>query len=113
MITDRTIDLARAENQKALARRIGRGILSISIAAALTLSSQAAWTMDSPRKTPAPVNQFEIALPTVPYIDTMPWLEWRAGASSLKIDTLLVPTFDKSGIRLAPAHGDEGGPATS
>ena len=113
MITDRTIDLARAENQKALARRIGRGILSISIAAALTLSSQAAWTMDSLRKTPAPVNQFEIALPTVPYIDTMPWLEWRAGASSLKIDTLLVPTFDKSGIRLAPAHGDEVGPATS
>jgi hypothetical protein len=110
MVTDRTNPSAFAEHQKALARRVVQGILTVS---ALTLPSLSAWSMDSPHKAPTPVNQFEISLPAVSYIDTMPWLEWRVGASSMKIDTLFVPTFDPSGIKLAPAQRDEVGPATS
>ncbi|MBR1194409.1 hypothetical protein, partial [Bradyrhizobium sp. AUGA SZCCT0160] len=80
MITDQSLVSARAEKQNALGRRLVRGILTASTAIALTLPSLAAWGLDSPRNTPTSGNAFEqIALPPIPYLDSMPWLEWNAG----------------------------------
>ena len=115
MIRDQTIVSARAEKRKqAEGRRVARGILTASMAAVLTLPSLAAWGVDGPRSKPEAGNPFEtIALPPIPYLDSMPWLKWGAGASTLKVDILLSPTLDPSGIKLMPEHGGKERPAIS
>ncbi|MBR1201152.1 hypothetical protein JQ634_35440 [Bradyrhizobium sp. AUGA SZCCT0240] len=113
MITDQSLVSARAEKQNALGRRLVRGILTASTAIALTLPSLAAWGLDSPRNTPTSGNAFEqIALPPIPYLDSMPWLEWNAG-DALKVDTLLAPLPDPWGLKLAPDERDKRKPAIS
>ncbi|MET3844031.1 hypothetical protein [Bradyrhizobium sp. OAE829] len=114
MISDQTIVSARAEKQKALGSRVFRRICTASMAAVLTLPSMAAWALDGPRETPKSRNAFEtIALPPIPYLDTMPWFEWNAGVNTLKVDTLLSPILDPSGIKLTPDGRDKGRPAIS
>jgi hypothetical protein len=115
MISDQSIVSARAEKRKqAFGQRVVRGILTVSMAAVLTLPSLAAWGMDGPRSKPEPVNPFEtIALPPVPHLDSMPWLKWGAGVNTLKVDTLLSPILDPSGIRLTPEDRDKERPAIS
>jgi acyl dehydratase len=113
MITDQFLVSARAEKQSGLGRRIVRGLLTASAALALTLPSLAAWGLDSPQKTPTSGKVFEkIALPPIPYLDSMPWLQWNAG-DTLKVDTLLAPLPDPWGLKLAPAGHDNVKPAVS
>jgi len=114
MITDRTIVSARAEKLSAPGRLVVRRILTASVAAVLTLPSLAAWGFDGPRGKPKSGNTFEtIALPPVPYLDTMPWVKWNAGVNTLKVDTLLSPILDPSGIKLTPEDCDKERPAIS
>ena len=115
MIRDQTILSARAEKRKqAFGQRVVRGILTASMAAVLTLPSLAAWGMDGPRSQPKPVNAFgTIALPPIPYLDSMPWLKWRAAVNALKVDILLSPILDPSGIKLTPEDRDREKPAIS
>jgi hypothetical protein len=113
MITDRSFVSARAEKQNGLARRLIRGIVTASTAVALTLPSLAAWGLESPRHATTSGNTFEqIALPPIPYLDTMPWLKWDAG-NTMKVDTLLAPLPYPWGLRLAPEDRDKGKPAIS
>jgi hypothetical protein len=112
MIDDQTIVSARAEKQNALGRRAIQRILTASMAAILTLPSLAAWGMDGPRNKLRSGNDFEtIALPPIPYL--MPWLKWGAGVNTLKVDILLSPTLDPSGIKLLPEERDKERPAIS
>jgi hypothetical protein len=114
MISDQTIVSARAEKQKALGKRVFKGILTASMAAVLTLPSLTAWGLDGPRETPKSRNAFEtIALPPITHLDTMPWLKWNAGANTLKVDTLLSPILDPSGIKLTPKGRDKERPTIS
>ena len=114
MITDRTIFSAPAELANTLGRRVVRGIITASMAAALTLSSLAAWGLDGPRSKPQSGNAFEtIALPPIPYLESMPWLNWGAGQNTLKVDILLSPMLDPSGVKLMPEDRDKGRPAVS
>ena len=112
MIRDQTIVSARAEKRKeAVGQRVVRRILTASMAAVLTLPSLAAWGLDGPRTKPETGNVFEtIALPPIPHLDTMPWLKLDAGVNTLKVDTLLSPILDPSGIKLTP-EGDKERPA--
>jgi hypothetical protein len=113
MITDLLFVSARAEKQNGLGRRLVRGILTASAAVALTLPSLAAWGLEGGRNAPIPANAFEqIALPPIPYLDSMPWLMWDAGAPS-KVDTLLAPLPEPWGLNLAPDARDKGKPAIS
>ena len=113
MITDLLFVSARAEKQNSLGRRLIRGILTASAAVALTLPSLAAWGLEDGRNAPMPANAFEqIALPPIPYLDSMPWLKRDAGSRS-KIDTLLAPLPEPWGLKLAPDARDNGKPATS
>lgn len=110
MITDRTICSARAEKHNAPRQRVARGILSASMAAILTLPSLAAWGMETPGAKPKS-NVFEsIALPPIPYSDSIPWLNWNTG---VKVDNLLSPTLSPSGIKLGPGERDKEQPAVS
>jgi len=115
MITDQTIVSARAEKRtKPVGRRVVRGILTASIAAVLTLPSLSAWGLNGPRKTPKSASVFEaIALPPIPYPDSLPWLKWSAGVNTLKVDTLLSPILDPSGIKLDQEERDREKPAIS
>ena len=114
MITDRTIASAPAEKLSAPGRRVVRRTLTASVAAVLTLPSLAAWGFDGPRGKPKSGNTFEtIALPPVPYLDTIPWVSWNAGMNTLKVDTLLSPILDPSGIKLTPEDRDKDRPAIS
>jgi len=84
------------------------------MAAVLTLPSLAAWGMDGPRSKPKSGNTFgTIALPPIPYLDSMPWLKWDARVNTLKVDILLSPILDPSGIKLMPEDGDSKRPAIS
>jgi hypothetical protein len=113
MITDRFFVSARAEKRDGPGRRLARGIVTALAAVALTLPSLAAWGLEGPRNTPASSNSFEqIALPPIPYLDTMPWLTWDAG-DTLKTDTLLAPLPDPWGLKLAPEERNNGKPAVS
>lgn len=115
MISDQTIVSARAEKRKKVfGQRVVRGILTASMAAALALPSLAAWGLESPRSKPTSGTDFEtIALPPIPYLDSMPWLKWNAGGSTLKVDTLLSPILDPSGIELKPKDREKEKPAIS
>jgi hypothetical protein len=115
MIRDQTIVSARVEKRKqAFGQRVVRGILTASMAAVLTLPSLAAGGMESPRSKPEAGNPIEtIALPPIPYLDSMPWLKWGAGVNTLKVDILLSPILDPSGIKLTPEDRDREGPAIS
>lgn len=114
MITDRTIVSARAEHASTLGRRVVRGILTASVAAALNLPSLAAWGLEGPRSKPQSGNTFEtITLPPIPYLESMPWLKWGAGQNTLKVDILLSPTLDPSGVKLMPEDRDKQRPAIS
>jgi len=113
MITDRSFVSARAEKPNGPLGRLVRGIVTAAAAVALTLPSLAAWGLEGSRNTPASGNTFEqIALPPIPYLDTMPWLTWDAGGT-LKVDTLLAPLPDPWGLKLAPEERDKGKPAIS
>ena len=110
MITDRTIVSARAEQNGKHRRRMVRGILTASMAAILTLPSLAAWGMESPGRN-LQSNVIEtIALPPIPYSDSIPWLNWNAG---VKVDNLLSPIPDPSGIKPGMDERDKDKPAVS
>jgi len=114
MISDQTIVSARAEKQNALGRRMVRRILTASMAAILTLPSLSAWGLDGPRTKPETGNAFEtIALRPIPYLESMPWLRWGTGVDTLKVDILLSPILDPSGIKLTPVDRDKERPAIS
>ena len=102
--------VSRTKSHRDLARRQIRRILTASLAAMLTLPALAAWgseVQDSKAKPP----RFEpIALPAIPSLDSMPWLDWKAG---MKVDTLLSPVLDPSGIKLKPDERDKDKPAVS
>lgn len=98
MILDQTIRSARAEKRSgALARWMARGLLTALLASASTLPSFAAGATDGPQagivraQGESGMTQVPIALPPIPYLDSMPWMLWDAGASTLKTDILLVP----------------------
>jgi hypothetical protein len=87
-----------------------RGILTASMAAILTLPSLAAWGTESPGSNPKSNVFGTIALPPNPLLDFVPWLNWNAG---VKVDNLLAPIPDPSGIKLGPNERDKEKPAVS
>lgn len=113
MITDQSLVSARAEQHNTLGRHLVRGFLTASTAVALTLPSLAAWGLDSSRIMPTSGNAFEqIALPPIPYLDSMRWLAWNGG-DTLKVAPLLAPLPDPWGLKLAPDERDKRKPAIS
>ncbi len=102
MTADRTKVSARAENHKA--RHRVRRILTASLAAVLTLPSLAAWGMEL-QSSKARQDRFQtVALPPIPSLNSVPWLDWKTG---MKVDTLIAPILDPSGIKLEPAERDK------
>jgi hypothetical protein len=95
MIADHTIVSARTEiSKKAIEdRRFKRRLAAVAIGAVLTIPTLPAWGMDSPHiRQPFNGSATPIRLPPIPYIESIPWMNWDANANTFKTDLLLSPT---------------------
>ncbi|KRP89048.1 hypothetical protein AOQ72_01350 [Bradyrhizobium yuanmingense] len=110
MINDRAFS-ARGETTRKTLRRLA----ALAVGAGLSLVPFAAFGAESPGPAAKTADSFErLALPPIPYLDTMPWSSWDRGSPTMKVDTLL-PVLGPSGIRLdlTPPDRDKPEPATS
>ncbi|MCA1363853.1 hypothetical protein I6F14_36335 [Bradyrhizobium sp. IC3069] len=110
MIKDRAFS-ARGETTRKTLRRLA----ALAVGAGLSLVPIAAFGAESPGPAAKTADSFErLALPPIPYLDTMPWSSWDRGSPTMKVDTLL-PVLGPSGIRLdlTPPDRDKPEPATS
>jgi len=104
MIEDRVVS-ARAEN-----RQMARCLGALAVAATVSLfplAGHAAESSSSPAKAADSLER--LTLPPIQYLDTMPWANWERPNATIKVDTLLSPVLDPTGIRLddaAPRHRD-------
>jgi len=101
MIKDQTIGSARAEKDRANSRIIQR-LMTALLASALTLPSIAAWgTESSPEQAVARAADM-LRLPPIRYLDSMPWMNWKTSAPTLRIDTLMSPSITPWGVLKSP-----------
>ncbi|WP_025034696.1 hypothetical protein [Bradyrhizobium sp. DOA9] len=110
MIKDRAFS-ARGETTRKTLRRLA----ALAFGAGLSLMPFAAFGAESAGSAPKTPDTFErLALPPIPYLDTMPWSSWERGGPTMKVDTLL-PILGPSGIRLdlTPPDRNRPEPATS
>ncbi|MDF0579825.1 hypothetical protein GPL17_32515 [Bradyrhizobium yuanmingense] len=110
MIKDRAFS-ARGETTRKTLRRLA----ALAVGAGLSLVPFAAFGAESAGPAAKTADSFErLALPPIPYLDTMPWSSWDRGGPTMKVDTLL-PVLGPSGIRLdlTPPDRDRPEPATS
>ncbi|MDA9546567.1 hypothetical protein ACM43_19440 [Bradyrhizobium sp. CCBAU 45321] len=110
MIKDRAFS-ARGETTRKTLRRLA----ALAVGAGLSLVPFAVFGAESAGPAAKTADSFErLALPPIPYLDTMPWSSWDRGSPTMKVDTLL-PVLGPSGIRLdlTPPDRDRPEPATS
>jgi hypothetical protein len=104
MVTDHAIVSARTEQRKKAVedRRFIRPLIAAFTGAALAMPALAAWGRDSPHtQQPSDRAVTPITLPPIPYIDSIPWMQWNVNANASKTDLLLSPTL-RWGIELTP-----------
>jgi hypothetical protein len=101
MIKDQTIGSARAEKDRANSRIIRR-LMAALLASALTLPSLAAWGTESSRERVVARADDMLRLPPIPYLDSMPWMNWKTSAPTLRIDTLMSPSVTPWGVLKSP-----------
>ncbi|MBR1091000.1 hypothetical protein JQ621_26360 [Bradyrhizobium manausense] len=109
MIKDHVTFSARAENSRKL-----RSLLALTIGSVMSMTAYAAHGTEAPSLGSRTGAVEQIALPPIPYLDTMPWLTWRP-ASTMKVDTWLSPIPELPRLRVDPSPPDRSGslPATS
>ncbi|RXG96616.1 MULTISPECIES: hypothetical protein [Bradyrhizobium] len=96
MINDRAFSARGEATQKTLRR-----LAALAVGAGLSLVPFAAYGAESSSSAAKAADTFErLALPPIPYLDTMPWSSWQRGSPTMKVDTLLSPVLGPSGIRL-------------
>ena len=101
MIKDQTIGSARAEKDQANSRIIQR-LMTALLASALTLPSLAAWGTERSPEQPAARAGDVLPLPPIRYLDSMPWMNWKASVPTLRIDTLMSPSITPWGVLKSP-----------
>lgn len=101
MIKDQTIGSARAEKSRVVSR-ISQSLMTALLTSALTLPSPAAWGTERSPEQPAARVGDNLPLPPIRYLDSMPWMNWKASAPRLRIDTLMSPSITPRGILKSP-----------
>ena len=112
MISGQTLGSARAGNCKATTLLVVGSLWTASMTLALAILSQAAWGMDSPLWDTAGTTE-TLRLPSIPYLESVPWPSWNTPAPTLKIDTLMTPTVTPWGILQKRQDRAEAKPALS
>lgn len=109
MIKDRAFSARGETTQKTLRR-----FAALAVGAGLSLVPFAALRAESPGSAARTADAFErLALPPIPYLETMPWSSWERGGPTMKVDTLLSPILGPSGIRLDLTPPDRSGPESA
>jgi hypothetical protein len=104
MVKDLDSFSARAEK----IRKPWRRLAALAVGSSLWLMPFAAYGHDGETPAPNAAAAFErIALPPIPYLDTMPWLGWDQKDATMKVDTLLSPVLGPSGIKLDPTSAPD------
>src|ERR1043166_3836829 len=103
MITNPTVRSARAEKSGRRTR-----IIAGALALAAMLLPFAASGMDSTSRLDVDRAGNMLRLPPVPYLDSMPWMNWKPAAPVFKVDTWLVPDRDQPGFLRIPSGNDRG-----
>ena len=93
MIDDLSFSARAEKRSHLLDRPFATVTLAGSMAAALMILPASAWGIDDVGKAQQAVE----SMPLRPQPDAVPWLRWNNG---VKIDTLMTPRFDPSGVKL-------------
>ena len=83
----------------------GRSVLMGALALAATFFPLNAWGTDNPK---LDANQTGNMLPlrSVPYLESMQWMNWKLSPPVFKIDTLLAPAGSPPGSFQLPAENE-------
>src|SRR5690348_818637 len=101
---------ARAETN----HNLRRALLALAMGSAMSLTAFGAYGVESPLRVETSQSAFTgLPLPPIPYLDTMPWMEWQPEAVKMKIDTLLPPTSAPTSIFPQPMPRPSGPAPTS
>lgn len=84
--------------------RRGRTIAAGTFALAMLLPT-GAFAMDSTHQGTLDRAGYVLPLPSIRYLDSMRWMDWKPSAPVLKVDTLLLPDSTQPGVfRLPPDY---------
>ena len=103
MIKDQTIGSARAEKDHANSRIIQR-LMTALLASTLTLPSLAAWGTERSSEQLAARAGDMLRMPPIRYLNSIPWMNWKASAPTLRIDTLMSPSITPWGVLKSPQN---------
>ena len=112
MIKDQFTFSARAEST----RKILRNLVAVTLGSFIALAPFAAQGAETTSSLRAANGGFkQIALPPIPYLDTIPWLSWPQAPPTVNVDTLPSPILDAPRLRfdLLPTQRERTQTATS
>ena len=92
--------------------RRGRRIVAGTFALALLVPT-GAFAMDSAPKGTFGRESHLLPLPTIRYLDSMRWMDWKPSTPVLKVDTLLLPDSTQPGVFRLPSDYERDLPRVS
>jgi hypothetical protein len=92
--------------------RRGRRIFSGTLALAMLLPTGAFALDSTPKGTFDPAG-YVLPLPSIRYLDSMRWMDWKPSAPVFKVDTLLLPDSTQPGVFRLPPDYERDLPRTS
>jgi hypothetical protein len=72
-----------------------------------------AFALDSTPKGTFDSAGYVLPLPSIRYLDSMRWMDWKPSAPVLKVDTLLLPDSTQPGVFRLPPDYERDLPRTS
>jgi hypothetical protein len=79
-----------------------RRVVAITFALGILLPAGAS-AMDSTPKVTSDRAGHALSLPSIRYIDSMRWMDWKPSAPVFKVDTLLLPDSTQPGVFRLPS----------
>jgi hypothetical protein len=92
--------------------RRGRTIAAGTFALAMLLPT-GSFAMDSKHQGTLDRAGYVLPLPSIRYLDSMRWMDWKPSAPVLKVDTLLLPDSTQPGVFRLPSDYEHDLPRAS
>ena len=92
--------------------RRGRKIAAGTFVLAMLLPT-GAFAIDSKHQRTLDRASYLLPLPSIPYLDSMRWMDWKPSAPMLKVDTLLLPDSTQPGVFRLPSDYERDLPRVS
>jgi len=92
--------------------RRGWAIVAGTFAFAMLLPT-GAFAMDSKHQATLDAASYVLPLPSIRYLGSMRWMDWKPSAPALKVDTLLLPDSTQPGVFRLPSDYERDLPRAS